>query len=637
MSADDSLQQLANTRSKIRFDDNVLVSSSANCSYSRDNSSGTDEELSTPDSERASTDVFPRFTLANVEFNDDDNVVLPSSAKSGTKISDPGCKGSVDAEKLRKQLSASSLTLEGRRKRTTSGSNADDVIRKDNKVVYTAGRPPWYDCHGSQSREPFFIGICGGSASGKTTVAKSIIELLDVPWVTLLNMDSFYKVLNEDQHHQALENNYNFDHPQAFDFEMLIETLRRLKQGKRVEVPIYNFTSHSREKQCKTMYGASVLILEGILTFYSKEIVDMMDLKIFVDADSDTRLARRLQRDITERGRDVVGVLQQVERFVKPSFDNFIAPSMQMADIIIPRGGDNTVAIDLIARHIHKRLSDGLNGTSRASLAAAGVVNGVSKLMANGVAAPPPSLRMLKQTSQLRCLHTMMRNRETPRDEFVFYSHRIMRLLIEHALSLLPFEKCDVTTPLNKPYEGCHRRPGKVCGVSILRAGEAMETALREVVKDCTISKILIQTNPETLEPELYYLRLPTDIQKYHVLLMDTTVATGAAAIMGIRILLEHDVSEENITLVSLLMSEVGVNTVAYAFPRVKLVTSAVDRQLSKHFHILPGIGNFGNRYFGTENEAKSDDLSDDVTTTSIMNGKNRSHSLNVMTDATDF
>uniref|UniRef100_A0A915L9B0 Uridine kinase n=1 Tax=Romanomermis culicivorax TaxID=13658 RepID=A0A915L9B0_ROMCU len=274
------------------------------------------------------------------------------------------------------------------------------------QVVYTAGRPPWYDCHGTQSKEPFFIGICGGSASGKTTVARSIIESLDVPWVTLLNMDSFYKILTHEQHEAAVANNYNFDHPSAFDFEMLVKTLKRLKLGKRVEVPIYNFTTHSREKSCKTMYGASVLILEGILTFHNKEILEMMDLKIFVDADSDTRLARRLSRDITERGRDVDGVLKQVEKFVKPSFDNFIAPSMQNADIIIPRGGDNYVAIDLIARHIQSRLQiDAINGnggsTCRALLASAGACNGK---LTNGCYTAPPTLHLLKQTPQLKVM-----------------------------------------------------------------------------------------------------------------------------------------------------------------------------------------------------------------------------------------
>lgn len=132
-----------------------------------------------------------------------------------------------------------------------------------------------------------------------------------------------------------------------------------------------------------------------------------------------------------------------------------------------------------------------------------------------------------------------------------------MRLLIEHALSLLPFEDCEIITPMKHEYVGKIRKTRKICGVSILRAGEAMEPALREVLKDCTISKILIQTNPETLEPELYYLRLPTDIHLYQVLLLDTTVATGAAALMGIRILLEHDVEEVILVYVVLLITDV--------------------------------------------------------------------------------
>lgn len=124
---------------------------------------------------------------------------------------------------------------------------ADRILRTAKRTIYTAGRPPWYDTQG-QSKESFLIGICGGSASGKTTVAKRIIEALDVPWVTLLSMDSFYKVLNDEQQELARKNEYNFDHPDAFDFDLLIETLRKLKDGKRVDVPIYNFVTHRREK-----------------------------------------------------------------------------------------------------------------------------------------------------------------------------------------------------------------------------------------------------------------------------------------------------------------------------------------------------------------------------------------------------
>lgn len=144
--------------------------------------------------------------------------------------------------------------------------------------------------------EPFVIGICGGSASGKTTVAQKIIECLDVPWVTLLSMDCFYKILNQKQHEAAELNEYNFDHPDAFDFELMVDVLKKLREGKKVEVPVYNFVTHSRELHTKTMYGANVIIFEGILTFHSAEVLDVLDMKIFVDTDADIRLARRLKR-----------------------------------------------------------------------------------------------------------------------------------------------------------------------------------------------------------------------------------------------------------------------------------------------------------------------------------------------------
>ncbi len=151
-------------------------------------------------------------------------------------------------------------------------------------------------------------------------------------------------MLNNEQHAQAANNEYDFDHPDAFDFELLEDTILKLKEGKRVEVPVYNFKTHSREKQTVPMYGADVLIFEGILSFHKKAITDLMDVKIFVDTDSDTRLARRLHRDILDRDREIEGVLKQYEMFVKPSFDSFIAPLMQFADIIIPRGGENKVS-----------------------------------------------------------------------------------------------------------------------------------------------------------------------------------------------------------------------------------------------------------------------------------------------------
>uniref|UniRef100_A0A493T8G8 Uridine-cytidine kinase n=1 Tax=Anas platyrhynchos platyrhynchos TaxID=8840 RepID=A0A493T8G8_ANAPP len=201
-------------------------------------------------------------------------------------------------------------------------------------------------------------GLCGGSASGKTTVATRIIEALDVPWVVLLSMDSFYKVLDEGQQALAARSDYNFDHPDAFDFELLVSVLRKLKKGKSVKVPVYDFTTHSRRREWvgKTVYGANVIVFEGILAFANKELLKLLDMKVFVDTDSDIRLVRRLQRDIMERGRDIVGVIKQYNKFVKPAFEQYIEPTVQVADIVVPRGGENFVALDLIVQHVHSQL-----------------------------------------------------------------------------------------------------------------------------------------------------------------------------------------------------------------------------------------------------------------------------------------
>ncbi|XP_019645178.1 PREDICTED: uridine-cytidine kinase-like 1 isoform X2 [Branchiostoma belcheri] len=476
-----------------------------------------------------------------------------------------------------------------RASRTRTQSTSDiKMLRTSKRTIYTAGRPPWFDVKG-QFKEAFVIGICGGSASGKTTVANKIIEALDVPWVVQLSMDSFYKVLTPEEKELAHRSEYNFDHPDAFDFELLFDTLKKLKRGRNVEVPIYDFTTHSRTKQQHTLYGANVIIFEGILTFVNPEVRKMLDMKVFVDTDSDIRLARRLRRDITERNRDLVGVLKQYDKFVKPAFEQHIEPSMAHADIVVPRGGENEVAIDLIIRHVHSELEK-RDVHFRSQLAAAGQGQPL-----------PSSLHVLESTPQVRGMHTIIRNRETNRDEFIFYSKRLMRLLIEQAMAMLPFKTVRVKTPQGSAYEGMRFNWKRLCGVSILRAGETMEPALCAVCKDIRLGKILIQTNLNTGEPELHYLRLPKNISEDHVFLMDATVSTGAAAIMAIRVLLDHDVQEENIFFLSMLMAESGVQSVAYAFPKVKIMATAVDPEVNDKYHIIPGIGNFGDRYFGTD------------------------------------
>jgi uridine kinase len=442
-------------------------------------------------------------------------VMPPPIGERRVKIHDP----------IREQKSSKMLSPQGpghicRRGRQLSSSKSEDHLMTTDlgMKVYTKGRPPWYDIHGQTLNKPYLIGICGGSASGKTTVAKSIIERLGMPWVTVLSMDSFYKVLSPAQHELAAKNEYNFDTPDAFDFNLLYEALLRLSDGKSVDVPVYDFTTHKRDINTNVMYGADVLIFEGILAFHMKEIVDLMDIKVFVDTDADTRLARRLSRDTGERGRDFEGVLDQYIRHVKPAFEQYIAPGAKVADVIIPRGGENLVAIDLIVRQIKTQLA--ARGYE-ASKPIKDWDNGAFEHLPM-----PTSLHIVKDTPQVKGLQTFIRNKDTPRDEFVFYAERLMRILIEHAVNFGSYEDAEVKMPNGKTYYG-RRRNAELCGVAIMRAGETLEKSLRSVVKDCKVGKILIQTNSVTMMPELYFLRLPRHVNKYKVLLMDATVATG--------------------------------------------------------------------------------------------------------------
>jgi len=207
-----------------------------------------------------------------------------------------------------------------------------------------------------QRKRPFIIGVCGGTASGKTSVCEDILKKLENRRVVIISQDSFYRSLPEDALKEV--HSYNFDHPNAFDWSLLEEVLRGIKGGKRVEIPEYSFITHTRLKESTALYGADVILFEGILAFYTQELRETMDLKLFVDTDADTRLSRRVMRDITERGRTLQGVLHQYETFVKPSFEDYILPTKKYADVIIPRGIDNQVAIKLIVQHIRTKLEE---------------------------------------------------------------------------------------------------------------------------------------------------------------------------------------------------------------------------------------------------------------------------------------
>jgi len=144
----------------------------------------------------------------------------------------------------------------------------------------------------------------------------------------------------------------------AFDHKLFAKTLRKLQSGRAVQVPIYDFKTHSRLEECDTILAADIIIVEGILIFYTKDMIDLMHMKIFVDTDDDTRLVRRIRRDLVDRGRDINSVLDQWERFVKPNFDNYIMPTKKHADVIIPRGGANSVAIDMIVQILRLKINE---------------------------------------------------------------------------------------------------------------------------------------------------------------------------------------------------------------------------------------------------------------------------------------
>jgi len=204
----------------------------------------------------------------------------------------------------------------------------------------------------------------------------------------------------------------------------------------------------------------------------------------------------------------------------------------------------------------------------------------------------------LRSNNQIKGLQTIIRDRQTNRSDFIFYSDRLIRLVIEEALNYLPFQPKTIITPTGSEYQGLEWTQN-ICGVSIIRAGESMETGLREICQSVRIGKILIQRDEETSLPKLYYVKLPKDIADRYVLLLDPMLATGGSSKCAIKVLLENGVKEENIIFVNLIATMDGIMTVKKTYPKVRIVTSEIDTRLNEQNFIIPGIGDFGDRYFG--------------------------------------
>ena len=469
-------------------------------------------------------------------------------------------------------------------------------------------------------KEPFLIGVAGGTASGKTTVCDLIMHNLQEKRVVLIAQDSYYRGLTPEEHDNV--SSYNFDHPDAIDVKSLVETLKALLLRNPVKVPVYDFVTHSRVEETIAVEPADVIIIEGILVLAMQEVRDLCHMKIFVDTDDDLRLARRLKRDTVDRGRSVDGVISQYTTFVKPMFDTFVSPSKKYADVIIPWAqGENSVAIDLIVQHIRTKLGQ----------------NDLRRIYPNLIVLPP--------NFQIRGMHTIIRNARCHRADFVFYADRLIRLVVEHALGHLPFKNEIVKTPNGDVYNGVTFSK-KICGVSIIRSGEAMENALRACCKGIKIGKILIERrdregtadlavfspppsqrpsrhsssavtmvasledgtstdamsdSPPLKTPRVIYEKMPSDIADRYVLLLDPILATGVSSMSAIDRLKSCGVREDRIMFVTVIAASQGIHALAMRYPQMKIITSEVDAGLNDDNRVVPGVGEFGDRYFGTE------------------------------------
>lgn len=197
------------------------------------------------------------------------------------------------------------------------------------------------------------IGIAGGSGSGKTTLTNQIAAQF-LEQVTVIKHDNYYKAHDDMDYDER--SRLNYDHPNAFDTELMIEHLKALKQGKSVECPIYDYTIHNRSKDTITIAPNKVIIVEGILIFENKDLCDLMDIRISVDTDADLRIIRRIQRDVMERARSLESVINQYLETVKPMHEQYVEPSKKNANVIVPEGGYNQAAMEMIRNHIKNHL-----------------------------------------------------------------------------------------------------------------------------------------------------------------------------------------------------------------------------------------------------------------------------------------
>lgn len=410
-----------------------------------------------------------------------------------------------------------------------------------------------------------------------------------------------------------------------------------------MSIPNYSFKHHQRESHWTTIYGANIIIIEGLYSLYDPRVLELCDLKIFVDTALDICLARRLARDIVYRGRDINLSVLQWERFVKPNFEQFIRHTMYNADIRIPRGIDNTVAIDMLVGNIQRQLqekskkhlkyltslsdkTDPLHQgnldsqKSRLNSAQSDISTGSLLSSDNETSALlmdccefPENIFVLKQTPQVKAMHTILLDMmSTSREDFVFFFNRISMLLIQRALDEFEYKpkSVPVTTPTNKVYENSIELASIPVAVELIRGGECFEWSLKKTFPTIPIGKVLIQSDSQTGEPHLHSFKLPPIVDprvepdgSFHkgdckaqsqskILLCDAQLNSGAAATMSVAILMDHGILEENIIVIAYLASEIALRRLHTAFPKVKIIVGMVDLKIYPRY--------IDNVYFGT-------------------------------------
>ncbi|KAI5287477.1 Uridine kinase [Ascosphaera aggregata] len=404
--------------------------------------------------------------------------------------------------------------------------------------------PPWANTS--------IIGIAGCSGSGKSSVAMKIIKSLNIPWVAMLVMDSYYKPLTPEQTAAAYRTEYDFDHPDALDMDLLTETLADLKQGKKVNVPIYSFAEHARQNETITLYSPHVLIIEGILAFHDPRVAAMMDVKVGADTS----------------GRTVDATIKNWFTYVKPSYRRFIEPQRLDADIIVRRGRENTTAIDMVVRHIQQILRD-------KSLAHEQELRRLGKLVEDEPLSQ--SVVLMEETSQVKGMNTLLQDPAIDQVSFAFHFNRLAGVLISRALDFIEYVPRKITTPTGTTYNGL-AFPNTISAVTILRGGACLESAFQRLIPDAMMGRVLIQTNYRTGEPELHYHKLPQNLDTHEaVLLLDAQMSSGGAGLMAVRVLIDHGVAENKIIFVTVRAGKMGLNRLTAVYTGVKVVVGGVD------------------------------------------------------------